>query len=237
MVAPAVFTRPGADAAAMPVPRVPMRYAWEYLRDGETPGRVLNDAAVRAFLPFLEGPGTIVELGAGSDWYRRFVEPGQAYELTNYVEGFDRVVDMTAMPFADNSVDAFMSMFALEHVYDIHAAIRESHRCLKPKGRMLLAVPFMYYYHGAPDDFFRFTRSALDRMLDGFTTLRAASFGNRALAVAQFFHEKRVLGSTSPAWKRALYRACCLPMLVSGLRGDQHDPVFAVTHLYLCEKP
>jgi hypothetical protein len=94
----------------------------------------------------------------------------------------------------------------------------------------------MYYYHGAPDDFFRFTRSALDRMLDGFTTLRAASFGNRALAVAQFFHEKRVLGSTSPAWKRALYRACCLPMLVSGLRGDQHDPVFAVTHLYLCEK-
>lgn len=233
----ATFTRPGSEAAILPVPRVPARYAWEYLRDGETPGRVLNDEAVRAFLPFLEGPGTIVELGAGSDWYRRFAPPGQAYELTNYTEGLDRVVDMTAMPYQDDTVDAFMSMFAMEHVYDFQSAISESWRCLKPKGRMLLAVPFMYYYHGAPDDFFRFTRSALDRMLARFTILRAASFGNRALAVAQFFHEKRVLGSTNPAWKRALFRAFCTPMLLAGLRGDQADPVFAVTHLYLCEKP
>ena len=204
--------------------------------DGETPGRVINDVGMRLLIPFLEGPGTIVELGGTGNYYRNFCKPGQCYEVTNLDSG-DRIVDMTAMTFDDNSVDAFVSMFALEHVYRYEAAINESFRCLKPRGRMLLAVPFMYYFHGAPSDYFRFTRPALDKLLSRFTVLTSLSLGNREMAISQFYHEKRVLGSKHSWPLRAALRLACLPFLAVGLNGEQHDEVFAITHLYLCEKP
>jgi len=216
-------------------PSVPFRYLLEFALDGETPGRVLNDEAVRALIPFLRGPGTIVELGGSGDWYKNFI-PGQKYEVTNFSGPCDRIVDMTAMPYEDASVDAFLSMFALEHVYDYQVAIDESYRCLKPGGRMLLAVPWMYYYHGAPDDYFRFSVSALDRMLNKFKILKKHSFGNRDLLVCQLFHEKRALGHRSSALVMHMRRLMMLPVLIAGLLRDQQDPVYAITQLYLCEK-
>jgi len=144
---------------------------------------------------------------------------------------------MTAMDYADNEVDAFLSMFALEHIYEYQKSIDEAYRSLKPGGRMLLAVPWMYYYHAAPDDFFRFSISALDRMLDRFTILKSFAFGNRDLLVSQLFHEKKALGHRSRQIVMHARRLGALPFLISGLLGNQHDPVYAITTLYLCEKP
>jgi SAM-dependent methyltransferase len=232
----AVFDAPIADAACLDVPRLPFGYVREFLRDGETPGRALNDAAVRAFMPFLQGPGTIYELGGAGDYYKSFVTDGQSFVVTNIDKSGDMVIDATAIAMEDESVDAFLSMFALEHIYDFHAVIAETWRCLKPGGRFLLAVPFLYYQHGNPD-FFRFTRGALDSLLSRFQVARATSFGNRSLLVAQLMHEKRVLGSTRSWPARTLLRLAAAPVLLGGLAGNQHDPVYAITHLYLAEKP
>jgi SAM-dependent methyltransferase len=233
----AQFEKRSEDATDILNPRVSLQYIWEYLCDGETPGRAVNDAGVRALLPFLEGEGTILELGGVDDYYRKFSTRHQRYEVTNISPPCDRLLDMTAMNLPENSVDAFMSMFALEHIYDFNAVITESFRCLKPGGRFLLAVPFLYYYHAAPDDFFRFTSSALDIMLNRFDVLKKISFGNRELAVAQFYHEKRQLGSRHSWLTRTALRLFFLPFLIKGVLGDQHDPTFAITQLYLCEKP
>lgn len=232
-----VFDKPASDLGGVANPRVGLRYVWEFLCDGETPGRVLNDVGVRVLMPYLEGPGTIFELGGAGDYYKNFARPGQPYAVTNLDPPCDRIIDMTAMDLPDNSVDAFLSMYALEHIYDFPSVISESFRCLKPGGRMLLAVPFMYYYHAAPDDFFRFTDSALDKMLAAFNVLKRISFGNRELLVSQLYHEKLVLGFKRSGWLRLMIRVGCLPFLVRGLLGNQHNRVFAITQLYLCEKP
>jgi len=231
-----VFDVTAEQASSTQSPRVPLRYAIEFMLDGETPGRVLNDECMRIMLPCLRGPETIVELGGSGDYYKNFV-PGQKFEVTNYEAPCDRIVDMTKMPFESGSIAAFVSMFALEHVYDFHAVIRECLRCLKPGGRLLLAVPFLYYYHGAPDDYFRFTDSALDRMLSGFTVLKKVSLGNRGLLLCQLFHEKRILGSTHGWLLRFMFRAFCLIPLLTGLLGNQRDRRYAITHLYLVQKP
>jgi SAM-dependent methyltransferase len=232
----AAFTLSSDEALQAKGPRVPLSYFIEYVLDGETPGRKLCDEGVKALMPFLCGQGTIVELGGVGDYYKKFA-PGQRYEVTNLAQPCDRVIDMTRMDYADNSVDAFLSMFALEHIYDYGAVIEESYRCLKPRGRMLLAVPFLYYYHGAPDDYFRFTDSALDRMLNKFDVLRKFSFGNRNLLLCQLFHEKRACGSKHGWLTRTAYRLLSAPRLLGGLLGNQLDRVYAITHLYLCEKP
>lgn len=233
----AIFDRATDEVDGIPLPRVGLCYAWEFLCDGETPGRVVNDAGVRALMPFLEGQGMIVEIGGAGDYYKKFAKPAQRYEVTNISPPCDRIIDATSMAFDDNSIDAFISVFAMEHIYDFQAVVDESFRCLKPNGRLLLSVPFMCFYHGAPDDFFRFTRSALDRILHRFRILKAFSSGNRELSVSMMYHEKRVLGSKSSQAVMTAMRVACLPVLIKGLSGNQHDPVNAFSHIYLCEKP
>ncbi|MCX7593402.1 MAG: methyltransferase domain-containing protein [Fischerella sp.] len=50
-------------------------------------------------------------------------------------------VDVTDMPFADNSFDVILCNHVLEHVPDDRKAMRELHRVLKPTGWAILQVP------------------------------------------------------------------------------------------------
>jgi SAM-dependent methyltransferase len=63
----------------------------------------------------------------------RFTRDQQRGRLVN--------ADMTALPFADGSVDAVIVIDALHHVPDVGAVFREAHRVLSPGGRFLLAEP------------------------------------------------------------------------------------------------
>ena len=45
----------------------------------------------------------------------------------------------------------------LEHVYEIDKAFKELKKLLKPKGKIYISTPFLYRYHSAPKDYYRFT--------------------------------------------------------------------------------
>lgn len=234
----AKFNLSSDEVRTLVLPRVPLRYIWEFLRDGDTPARVLNDTALRGLISAITGPGRIYELGGMGDEYKNFLPPDQSYVVTNVDPNYgEEYVDATKMPFEDNSVDVFISMFTLEHIYNYNAVIDEAYRSLKPGGRFLLAVPFMYYYHAAPDDYFRFTTSALDKMMSRYDILLRASFGNRPLLIAQLMHEKRSLGHRRSKIGKALLRLAATPALFAGLQGNQNVAKYAMNHLYIGEKP
>lgn len=215
-------------------PTLPISFLWEFLVDGRTPARAMTDQAMRELLPALEGAGTIIELGAGGDYYKRFAQPQQRYLTSNLVPGCDMVLDMTRLDLADNSVEALVSVFALEHLYNFDAAFKEQYRVLVPGGRMLLIVPFMYYYHDAPDDFFRFSESALENLLASFEVLVRQPIGGRWLLFAEILHEKKILGSELGFCARLVRRCLALPFLMRALK--QHDARYALGFAYLCEK-
>lgn len=50
-------------------------------------------------------------------------------------------VDILNIPHADNTFDLIVCIHVLEHIRDDLRAIRELQRCLKPGGKLLLAVP------------------------------------------------------------------------------------------------
>lgn len=229
------FRMPVKDVGTISAPTLSFKFLWEFICDGRTPARAMTDEIMRKMLPALEGSGTILELGAGGDYYKRFCKSDQSYVTSNFAAGAgDIVLDMTHIELADNSVDAIVSVFALEHLFDFESAFREKLRVLKPAGRLLLVVPFLYYYHAAPDDYFRFSGSALDRLLAPYNILCRQPLGGRWLLFSEFLHEKEVMGSRLGVLKRFLLRCVALPFLMVALR--RNDPKYAMGFAYLCEK-
>jgi SAM-dependent methyltransferase len=228
------FFMPEAEIKNISAPELPFKFLWEFLRDGRTPARAMTDDAMRKLLPALEGDGRIIELGAGGDYYKRFVRLGQKYETSNLSGGCDWVLDMTDIQLPDESVDALVSVFALEHLFDFESVLREQHRVLKPGGRLLLVVPFLYYYHAAPDDYFRFSASALDKLLSPYSVLLRQPIGGRWLLFSDFLHEKKIMGSCLGFFSRLLLRVVAFPFLALALK--QNDPQYALGFAFLCEK-
>jgi ubiquinone/menaquinone biosynthesis C-methylase UbiE len=102
----------------------------------------------------------------------------------------DIVGDIHALPFADNSVDAFICMSVLEHVEEPQLAVREMYRCLKPGGYCYIDVPFLFYYHpmkGYYKDFYRFTKDGLEYMTKDFSHVEIQSVRGAISTVMNLF--------------------------------------------------
>lgn len=216
--------------------RLDKSYVWEYLKGtNNTPVRALTDKAVVALMPYLENDGRIIELGAGTDFYKNLAPAGQSYLTSNLAPGFDLQLDMTNLALEDSSVDAFISLYAIEHIFDFEATIKEAHRCLKSGGRYLIVSPFLYYYHAAPDDYFRFTMSALEKLLSAFNIIYKTPLGNREILMAEFYLELDVMGFKGSAVSRQINRIIGALFCAKGIVSES-DTKFAAANLLLCEK-
>ncbi len=85
------------------------------------------------------------------------------------------------LPIDDASFDEILSLNTLEHVYELDETLMELCRVLKPGGRLVLSMPFMFRVHGHPDDYYRGTPSFWHRKLGstGFEepTIEALAWG------------------------------------------------------------
>lgn len=71
------------------------------------------------------------------------------------------VADATGLPAPDDTYDVVYAEQVLEHVVDIQGAARELQRVCKVGGVIVVGIPFVHPYHGAPYDFYRVTPSGL----------------------------------------------------------------------------
>ncbi|MEL6330114.1 MAG: class I SAM-dependent methyltransferase [Planctomycetota bacterium] len=226
------------NGGAVTPARLGAGFLWELLRDGRTPIRALSDVAIARQLPCLLGDGAIYELGSPSDYYKKFVPESQEYVLTDMAGGEGVVeVDMTAMPFKDESVDAFFSAFALEHVENYLGAISEMKRTLKPGGRVLLVVPFLYYFHAAPSDYVRFTTEYVRKLMGGLEVLRLESIGTRWTFVAEWLHEKPFSRPYSSPPVRLLKRLAACALMTPYVLRPKLDDAYCSGVLVLAQKP
>ena len=59
--------------------------------------------------------------------------------------------------FIKKKFDNIIIFNVLEHVFDIDNAFSELKKLLKPNGKLYISTPFLYRYHEAPKDYYRFT--------------------------------------------------------------------------------
>ena len=93
--------------------------------------------------------------------------------------GLDFRSNLTTLPLRDAVMDAVLSVNVLEHVAEPAAVLLELRRVLRPGGRLYLVAPQSWPLHQAPHDYFRFTRHALQDLLQrtGFEPLLLAPVG------------------------------------------------------------
>ena len=76
----------------------------------------------------------------------------------------------------DNTADGVFTSSVLEHVRDPWKVVAEIERILKPGGLVFIGVPFMFPFHGDPDDFWRFSYKGVDLLCARFEKV-ASGFG------------------------------------------------------------
>ncbi len=103
--------------------------------------------------------------------------------------GVDVVGDLAAMPFRDASLDGILCESVLEHVPEAGSALAEIGRVLKPGARAFLTLPFLWQYHAAPHDYWRWTRPGVERDLRGLEILELGVFGGPTMALVNIAHE------------------------------------------------
>jgi SAM-dependent methyltransferase len=103
----------------------------------------------------------------------------------------DVVGDIHDLPFADETVDAFICRSVLEHVRRPEQAVNEMLRALRPGGQILVTVPSIYPYHARPGaggypDYWRFFEDSLKMLLAGFSSVEIVRDGGPAKALVFF---------------------------------------------------
>jgi SAM-dependent methyltransferase len=82
--------------------------------------------------------------------------------------GVDRIEDIHALTFADESVGTVICLETLEHVADPLRAVEEMHRVLKPGGVLAISSLMFFPIHAHPWDFWRFTPEGFELLLRPF---------------------------------------------------------------------
>lgn len=128
--------------------------------------------------------GFVADLGAGESPLRPFLEahservvaldwPGSYHDVR-----VDAFADLNrGVPLRDGSLHTVLLSDVLEHLRQPEALLEECRRVLCAGGVLLGNVPFMYWLHEQPHDFFRYTEYGLRAML------RDAGFGDPHIVV------------------------------------------------------
>lgn len=127
--------------------------------------------------------GPVLDLGAGEDPYRSRL-PQDTISMDIDPTWKPAVVgDAHALPFGDAKFNGVVASQVFEHLHDGRLAASELARVLRPGGRLVLAVPFLYWLHQEPHDYVRYTRHGLQRLLGNeFEDIDITGYGGRLAA-------------------------------------------------------
>lgn len=135
----------------------------------------------RGLYPFLRrefgaipAGSTVLTIGSGGSINAVLSEyaASQDLEVVSFdidpARGPDIVGDLCAYDWEGRTFDVVVCAEVLEHCHSPHLAVETIHAALRPGGRLILTVPFLFPIHEAPYDYYRYTRHGLEFLLKAF---------------------------------------------------------------------
>ncbi|WP_162250327.1 class I SAM-dependent methyltransferase [Pseudoxanthomonas sp. Root630] len=118
--------------------------------------------------------GVVLDVGCASRWAEQALPPSCTYIGIDYPSTGTTLYEARPtvfanaerLPFGDETADTVLLSEVLEHLRNPQSALQEIRRVLKPDGRVLITLPFLYPIHDAPYDFQRYTSFGLQREVE-----------------------------------------------------------------------
>ncbi len=140
--------------------------------------------------------GKTLDVGCGTKPYEKYFQSseyiGLEIETTIHKEKSkaDFYYDGTKFPFVDKDFDSVVTNQVLEHVFNPNSFLSEINRVLKPHGKLLLTVPFVWDEHEQPYDYARYSSFGLKSLLEkhGFKILENRKSVNDVKVIFQLFN-------------------------------------------------
>ena len=174
--------------------------------------------------------GRLLDLGCGEvplyGMYKDLVDNNTCVDWRKSIHQnhhVDNFVDLNGpLPFQDHSFDTILTTDVLEHIREPEICWREMSRVLAPGGKLILCVPFLYWQHEEPYDYFRYTSHKLKDYCEihGLQILELEPYGG-GLEVILDISGKHI---ARHAWLSAMHLALTkLLMRLSPLRALSDD--------------
>jgi SAM-dependent methyltransferase len=117
--------------------------------------------------------GKVLDVGCGKKPYQSLFQVDEYVgmdidkgEQGNKYKSVDVFYDGKTFPFDTGHFDSVISNEVLEHVFNPDEHLAEIHRVLKPEGKFLLTVPFLWDEHEQPYDYARYSSFGLRHLLE-----------------------------------------------------------------------
>lgn len=146
-----------------PLRRTPLHPQWLLGRNADTTEWIGKEAS-----------GRVLDVGCAERWTHKVLPAACEYIALDYpptggalyLARPDVFCDACRLPFADATVDTVLLLEVLEHLRHPAQALSEISRVLRPGGKLLLTLPFLYPVHDAPHDYQRYTAFGLVRDIE-----------------------------------------------------------------------
>jgi SAM-dependent methyltransferase len=140
--------------------------------------------------------GRLLDVGCGTKPYKSLFKVESYIGLdidtpeTRENKIADDFYDGAIFPYPTNSFDSAICNQVLEHVFNPEQFIREINRVLRPGGRLLLTIPFVWDEHEQPHDYARYSSFGLQALLtkNGFNILSHKKTGADASLIFQIIN-------------------------------------------------
>ncbi len=150
--------------------------------------------------------GRLLDLGCGKvplfEAYRELIDENICVDWENSLHGnsfLDHNCDLTqALPFSDGEFDTIILSDVLEHLPEPMNFWQEMNRVLNAGGKIFINVPFYYWLHEKPHDYYRYTEFALKRFAEmtGFEIITLRPIGGSPEIIAD------ILSKTLMTWPK-----------------------------------
>lgn len=182
-----------------------------------------NDAQILKNIHRIKGD--LYDLGCGEAPYKLFLlqyaktYTGVDWSNTTHNSGADVVSDLNDKFDVKNEVaDTVVSFSVMEHLHNPQGFLNESYRIMRREGELIMQVPWQWWIHEAPHDYFRYTPYALRRMLSiaGFSDIKVeatSGFFTSITIKLNYFSLRFVRG---PKPLKILIKICLIPFWTVG---------------------
>lgn len=183
----------------------------------------IGDRFLLKYSPYYKG--VLYDLGAGESPFKDFfLQYAKQYVAVDWAGSYhDTKADINAdlnkpLPIESDVADTVVSLSVLEHLCEPQMMLNEAFRILKPGGAMVLQVPWQWWIHEAPYDFFRYTPYGLKYLFEkaGFVDVVVepqSGFFTMWILKMNYFCLRFVRG---PKLLRWLIKACLVPFWFIG---------------------